>query len=558
MDGDDEMWELAMRPAPHASQQLDWLAPDSEEEDCASGALMGDDDGSDDELVATEATFRFPSDITLRITELHTQADAAAPLSRMVGGEVWEAALLLGTHLCATAGGRALVHGRRVHELGAGVGLPGLVALACGARGVVLSDYPPQVVQNMRANARRNPAQPSGLTAHAIKLDWRDANAATLPEPQPEPEPEPEAVPSAEPEAFVQNLTTRQDLNYPTAEEVRFALRRAGGVAQVFRRDAVDHLRKAGRDRPERAAPVAATVSAGRSSHDSDGDSCDLVIGAALVYGPHHAEPLATCIAQLLHHGSVHPPPSADSPHAGGSTDGASQRRALIVQIPTRPGFGRWERACEAHGLTLVRRPFPEATYALAEAAFPELINSPADDFEMIEVTVSRSIGEGLSVAATLDADEMRRAAAVDADEMRAVTDGSTSSQSVGGSSPSSSPLQASGCSPGFRAVPAAPGLTSSESDDDADPFERTVRAIFDFFDTDRDGYHSLEESQALAEALNQPAVTREGYDGLCKDLLCDGRNGIDLRGLMLIYSDGEFGANLAEDYSLIFGEAPP
>ena len=37
MDGDedDEMWELAMRPEPCASQSLDWLAPNSEEEDLA-------------------------------------------------------------------------------------------------------------------------------------------------------------------------------------------------------------------------------------------------------------------------------------------------------------------------------------------------------------------------------------------------------------------------------------------------------------------------------------------------------------------------------------------
>ena len=116
--GDDAMWELAMRPAPHASQQLDWLAPDSEEEDCASGAMgVGEDAvaGSDDEqLVASEATFRFPGDVTLCVTELHTPADAAAPLSRMVGGEVWEAALLLGTHICATPAGRALVAGRGV------------------------------------------------------------------------------------------------------------------------------------------------------------------------------------------------------------------------------------------------------------------------------------------------------------------------------------------------------------------------------------------------------------------------------------------------------------
>ena len=204
-------------------------------------------------------------------------------MSRMVGGELWEAALLLGAYLCGEGADR--VRGRRICELGAGVGLPGLAALGMGAEEVVLSDFPPAVLENLRGNAHRNPAA-DGREARVVQLDWRDSLVETS---------EPQELPC----------------------------------------------------------------------------DCDLVIGAALVYGAHHAAPLAACIASLL--GAARPQDQAE-------------RSCLFVQMPTRPGFARWEREMEARSLRVSRRSFPSTTFEAASAAFPGLISSPVEDFELIEV----------------------------------------------------------------------------------------------------------------------------------------------------------------------------
>jgi predicted nicotinamide N-methyase len=332
---DDLMWALAA-PSTSAAQSLDWLAPDSEEEDCASGALSTL--ACTQQTVVKESVFDFPCGLSLQVSELVEAPAAAAPLSRTaVGGEVWEAALLLATHLCCTGVGRDLVVGRRIHEIGAGVGLPGLAALAVGAADVVLSDYPPHVVDNLCANARRNPApaQLGAATARAIRLDWRDVHLdqpLPLPEPDPEPEPQVSVEPLSDPELLpqdmriiVHNLTQRADLNYPTLREVRAAFQQSGGMVQLHLGEAVDRLRKAARERPARDVTSTTSLRDFKSGMTSDWEA-DVVIGAALVYGPHHAESLATCIARLLQ--------PAHSGH-GGAVE--VRKRAFVVQIPTRP-----------------------------------------------------------------------------------------------------------------------------------------------------------------------------------------------------------------------------
>ncbi|KAH9996385.1 hypothetical protein BJV74DRAFT_827878 [Russula compacta] len=70
------------------------------------------------------------------------------------GHYLWNAARALAGFLQRTP---KLYAGRTVLELGAGGGLPGLVAAKCGARKVVLTDYPDQaLVDNMAYNVVQN------------------------------------------------------------------------------------------------------------------------------------------------------------------------------------------------------------------------------------------------------------------------------------------------------------------------------------------------------------------------------------------------------------------
>ena len=71
-----------------------------------------------------------------------------------------------------------LVVGRTVHELGAGLGLSGLVAAAAGSKSVVLSDFNKTVCTNMRENILLNDAQE---TTAGVFLDWCDVASAPDP-----------------------------------------------------------------------------------------------------------------------------------------------------------------------------------------------------------------------------------------------------------------------------------------------------------------------------------------------------------------------------------------
>ena len=70
------------------------------------------------------------------------------------GNEVWPGGKVLGEWLAARP---ELVRGRAVLELGAGAGLPGLVAAAAGAASTTLTDLP-EALPLLRANAAANAA----------------------------------------------------------------------------------------------------------------------------------------------------------------------------------------------------------------------------------------------------------------------------------------------------------------------------------------------------------------------------------------------------------------
>ncbi len=76
--------------------------------------------------------------------------------------ELWPSAIAL-----ARVVARRSLSGRRVLELGCGLGLPGMVAAVGGAR-ATLTDRAPEAVMAVRDNAARN-----GVAPEALVCDWR-------------------------------------------------------------------------------------------------------------------------------------------------------------------------------------------------------------------------------------------------------------------------------------------------------------------------------------------------------------------------------------------------
>lgn len=80
--------------------------------------------------------------------------------------ERWPSGIALAEHVSA----RDDLRGRRVLELGCGLGLPSLVAARLGAD-VVATDWSPAAIALVGRNALRN-----GLPVTAVPADWRDTD----------------------------------------------------------------------------------------------------------------------------------------------------------------------------------------------------------------------------------------------------------------------------------------------------------------------------------------------------------------------------------------------
>ncbi|MBM3162831.1 MAG: methyltransferase domain-containing protein [Chlorobi bacterium] len=82
--------------------------------------------------------------------------------------EIWPAAITLSSFIA-----RELpLAGKRVIELGAGVGMASVVAASCGAD-VLATDYSREALRFVAYNAMRN-----GVSLDAIRLDWREVECA--------------------------------------------------------------------------------------------------------------------------------------------------------------------------------------------------------------------------------------------------------------------------------------------------------------------------------------------------------------------------------------------
>lgn len=161
------------------------------------------DDGEDGEEVAAEDAesaagrqqtltheFAFLNDVPVHVREL-SEIDAKENVadedllgladegkSDVTGLYVWSASIVLSRFIVKNAG---LFHGKRVLELGAGCGLPGLVvAKQTNATSVILSDFQQRTVENLEHNISLNtPAKKLSITTAAL-VDWKDKS--TFPE----------------------------------------------------------------------------------------------------------------------------------------------------------------------------------------------------------------------------------------------------------------------------------------------------------------------------------------------------------------------------------------
>lgn len=101
-----------------------------------------------------------PDDLLDHITQEEYAVDERLPY----WAELWPAALALAEHVLR----RVPMAGRRVIELGAGMGLVSLAAARAGAD-VLATDYEEDALRFVRVNAAAN-----GLPVRTALLDWRD------------------------------------------------------------------------------------------------------------------------------------------------------------------------------------------------------------------------------------------------------------------------------------------------------------------------------------------------------------------------------------------------
>ncbi|KAH3759360.1 hypothetical protein Pelo_8838 [Pelomyxa schiedti] len=138
---------------------------------------MSDDEGALDgvaqmmlgEAALEEQLFTLP---------VHGQSDAQLRLMclpsdfqhTIVGLVVWEGAKVLAS---ALGDGTILVGGKRVLELGAGCGLPGILCSLMNARRVVLTDFDSDVLEVLNKNVAMNSVRiPESCEVNVCKLDW--------------------------------------------------------------------------------------------------------------------------------------------------------------------------------------------------------------------------------------------------------------------------------------------------------------------------------------------------------------------------------------------------
>ncbi|WPG98758.1 Hypothetical protein R9X50_00155200 [Acrodontium crateriforme] len=140
---------------------LEIISPDVDEEPedifaCAPGLIFTDDlrnHHGDPGSILVYKSKKF-GDIRLRTANPNDERER-----QLFGQYLWNAGLKIAELISCPGASRTPwnVNSERVLELGAGVGLSGIVAMLAGAQEVVISDYPaPAVLKNIALNAHEN------------------------------------------------------------------------------------------------------------------------------------------------------------------------------------------------------------------------------------------------------------------------------------------------------------------------------------------------------------------------------------------------------------------
>ncbi|GBG29559.1 Hypothetical Protein FCC1311_057802 [Hondaea fermentalgiana] len=118
------------------------------------------------------------TEVILReVRDDHSEAAHGDKANVRVGYKLWGGAVVLATALLEM-GAKGSLEGKRVLELGAGLGLCGLAAGRSdfGAAAVVLTDFHPRIVSNLAYNIAVNDLETPRCSAQV--LDWEDLDAA--------------------------------------------------------------------------------------------------------------------------------------------------------------------------------------------------------------------------------------------------------------------------------------------------------------------------------------------------------------------------------------------
>ena len=158
-----DVCEAAARDIPEGDDDERLVAMREAFESCAAACRAAAQDGG-----ARERSFSFEGGREVVVREI--------ALGVGVGAKVWRAAIMLGDELAANPG---WCEGKRCLEIGAGVGLCGLLASKLGAASVTLTDFERPLLDSLVLAVDRNrelDAAAVGTTTTAVtlvrRLDW--------------------------------------------------------------------------------------------------------------------------------------------------------------------------------------------------------------------------------------------------------------------------------------------------------------------------------------------------------------------------------------------------